>query len=181
MRKILLVLAFITSRVANAAPVVVDFEEPGLPASPGEVTSFESQDFLFDVGVGGLFWVSDGSNPSLTIGNYETVEISATMGSTFSLDSLDLATIFQTVTVIGHLSGGGTIQADRLTEGFDLVTNPFDSSWSSLSKVSIVNSNSQGIRLDNVSLTAVPVPAAAWLFGSALAGLGILRRRVNAL
>ncbi|HJP04021.1 MAG: VPLPA-CTERM sorting domain-containing protein [Gammaproteobacteria bacterium] len=31
--------------------------------------------------------------------------------------------------------------------------------------------------LDNIALTAVPVPAAAWLFGSALAGLGWIRRR----
>ena len=28
--------------------------------------------------------------------------------------------------------------------------------------------------------SVVPIPAAAWLFGSALAGLGVLRRRVNA-
>ena len=31
-----------------------------------------------------------------------------------------------------------------------------------------------------ISASAVPVPAAAWLFGSALAGFGFLRRRVNA-
>ena len=31
--------------------------------------------------------------------------------------------------------------------------------------------------LDKISLTAVPVPAAVWLFGSALAGLGWLRRK----
>ncbi len=31
--------------------------------------------------------------------------------------------------------------------------------------------------IDNVSVSVVPIPAAAWLFGSALAGLGWLRRR----
>ena len=29
----------------------------------------------------------------------------------------------------------------------------------------------------NLALTAVPVPAAVWLFGSALAGLGFMRRK----
>jgi len=33
------------------------------------------------------------------------------------------------------------------------------------------------IYVDNVSVQAVPIPAAAWLFGSALAGLGWLRRK----
>jgi len=30
---------------------------------------------------------------------------------------------------------------------------------------------------DNWTITAVPVPAAVWLFGSALAGLGWMRRK----
>ena len=33
------------------------------------------------------------------------------------------------------------------------------------------------IELDNVVVSAVPIPAAVWLFGSALAGLGWLRKR----
>ena len=38
--------------------------------------------------------------------------------------------------------------------------------------------NAQGLAVsDNLAITAVPVPAAVWLFGSALAGLGWLRRR----
>ena len=31
----------------------------------------------------------------------------------------------------------------------------------------------------NLSISTVPVPAAVWLFGSALAGLGFVRRRIN--
>ena len=34
--------------------------------------------------------------------------------------------------------------------------------------------------LDNITLQAVPVPAAVWLFGSALAGLGFMRRKQTA-
>ncbi len=37
--------------------------------------------------------------------------------------------------------------------------------------------DSLGGNIDNVSLSAVPLPAAAWLFGSALLGFGVLRRK----
>ncbi len=36
------------------------------------------------------------------------------------------------------------------------------------------------VLIDNVSLTVVPVPAAVWLFGSALGLIGFLRRRAAA-
>lgn len=41
----------------------------------------------------------------------------------------------------------------------------------------IGTSDSLGGNLDNVGLNAVPLPAAAWLFGSALIGFGALRRK----
>lgn len=41
--------------------------------------------------------------------------------------------------------------------------------------VSILNSNP--VTFDGSTVSAVPVPAAAWLFGSALAGLTVIRRR----
>ena len=43
-------------------------------------------------------------------------------------------------------------------------------------RLSKVNSGTTHTSFDNVSLTAVPLPAAAWLFGSALLGLGWARR-----
>ena len=43
-------------------------------------------------------------------------------------------------------------------------------------------SDSYGSSLDNVSVTATPIPAAIWLFGSALAGLvGVSRRKASGL
>jgi hypothetical protein len=62
----------------------------------------------------------------------------------------------------------------------------FDDSWSSVHGVVV---GSHGFttggfgyyylppRLDNFSASVVPIPAAVWLFGSALAGLGWLRRK----
>ena len=40
--------------------------------------------------------------------------------------------------------------------------------------------DSLGGNIDNVSLSAVPLPAAAWLFGSALLGFGAVRRKQKA-
>jgi hypothetical protein len=40
------------------------------------------------------------------------------------------------------------------------------------------NFNGSGVFYDNLNVSAVPVPAAAWLFGSGLLGLvGVARRR----
>jgi hypothetical protein len=41
------------------------------------------------------------------------------------------------------------------------------------------NYQSSGVFYDNINFAAVPVPGAAWLFGSAIAVLGGLRRRLN--
>jgi hypothetical protein len=37
-----------------------------------------------------------------------------------------------------------------------------------------------GVAYEEISITAVPIPAAVWLFGSALGGLGWFRRRQTA-
>ena len=52
--------------------------------------------------------------------------------------------------------------------------NPFllDASWQGLEKVEFLSY----MTISEVTVTAVPVPAAAWLFGSALIGLAGLRR-----
>ena len=39
------------------------------------------------------------------------------------------------------------------------------------------NPNQNYIQFDNLGFGAVPVPAAIWLFGSALTGLGLMRRK----
>ncbi|MBS94008.1 MAG: hypothetical protein CL799_06150 [Chromatiales bacterium] len=64
-----------------------------------------------------------------------------------------------------------------------LQTFNFNSSWSGLDSFRIeISPNVAGgpftaSVIDNISIEAVPIPAAAWLFGSGLAGLGFLRRR----
>ncbi len=49
-----------------------------------------------------------------------------------------------------------------------------------LAPAPVSNMFSYGPALDNVAVNAVPVPAAVWLLGSALLGLGVIRRRNTA-
>jgi len=61
----------------------------------------------------------------------------------------------------------------------------FDSGWSNIATLElgislVVSSESFYGGYDNIVVTAVPIPAAVWLFGSALAGLGWMRRKQTA-
>ena len=84
------------------------------------------------------------------------------------------------LTVTGYYSGGGQVtQSVFVPVGPPLFTTvSFDSSWSNLTLVEFgVSDVVSGIVLDNVAVNVVPIPAAAWLFGSALLGLGWFRRK----
>ena len=62
----------------------------------------------------------------------------------------------------------------------------FDSDWSNLTRIEVFAAtgrdlNTDGFaQFDNITVSIVPIPGAVWLFGSALAGLGWLRRKATA-
>ena len=117
----------------------------------------------------------------------------------FSLQSIDLAEVFESsdsayefnatqVIVTGQTTGNTTVQRtlslDMLRDGQggvdDFQTFSFDGSWGSLTSVQFATLEPNAyLSFDNIVTGAavVPVPAAVWLFGSALAGLGWMRRR----
>ena len=84
------------------------------------------------------------------------------------------------LTIIGQLATGGSVQ----TTFFGLTDFIYSSftlgpEWTGLDSVTF-SFNGQpafGSWIDNVTLTAVPIPAAVWLFGSGLGILGWFRRR----
>lgn len=102
-------------------------------------------------------------------------------GQAFDLLSFDLTAAFpgggDQWTVIGALARGGEVTALFRT-GRD-ITVSFNSDWVGLESVTILAAaeNALNYQLDNIVVTAVPIPAAVWLFGSALAALGWLRRQ----
>ena len=156
-------------------PALAPFD-PVIDTLPGQMGS-DGTPFLFFCG-----WCADDAT--------EGVSIYSQTGLTFELDSLDafsggalpLQNFQGTGMVTGHFPGGGTIsQAFSANIAIDTVL--FDDAWTNLTSIDIEFSVSSFYpafvvpAVDNITLQAVPIPAAVWLFGSALAGLGWLRRR----
>lgn len=114
--------------------------------------------------------------------------------SVFSLQSFDVAvspsqiqgTADTIIVLEGKTAGGGVLQ-ESIEFGLGLQSIVLGSEWSDLESVSFsarVSISGNGNTLlsfspviDNIVVTAVPAPAAVWLFGSALAGLGWMRRK----
>lgn len=124
-----------------------------------------------------LFFATSGSYTTTGGRGPSWLEMTSTNGSLFNLLSLDLVIGAENfVDAYGYRDGNlvyeqlltidsGFVQNQQLNFlGVDTIV--FSQQWPRY--------NSLG--LDNLVVTAVPVPAAVWLFGSALAGLGWLRR-----
>ena len=194
--------------LSNASATVLDFNAQTLATNFGTIT--ESGFDITGNGAGTHFLSSGGSsfcgpdcpnngtNHLLSHGDqFDIVESSASL---FSLSQFDGAETHEGITslyaeqirVVGTYGGGGTVTADFTLDWFqdgddagnDFQTFFLPSSFTGLSSVTFsgigVNSTDY-FSLDNVVLnSAVPVPAAAWLFGSGLIGLiGIARRKTS--
>jgi hypothetical protein len=168
-----LAIAMLTSNVALAAPVTWTLNNWGFSGGGSATGSF-----VYDAG----------------LGSYSNVSITSTIGvagSTFSFDGMnaDANTLeFVTGDPSGDLTGtsvllgtlgnpgmtdaGGTLFI--LTQGGE---NP-DSSQSICANANCSSSDSPiFLTSGTISGSPVPVPAAVWLFGSALGFLGWMRRK----
>ena len=156
-----------------------------------------SADFVTgDVVVNGGIW-SPGNSPGLSNidGDYDQASAGELL---IELAGLDAGSEFDQVNVTGTATLGGLLDVDLLYgftpeegDSFDILTAlSFAGTFDSLSLPSLVGLGWQLQYLvdeigstDVVRLTAiasVPVPAAVWLFGSALGLLGVARRRLTA-
>ncbi|MGI9291504.1 MAG: VPLPA-CTERM sorting domain-containing protein [Gammaproteobacteria bacterium] len=109
-------------------------------------------------------------------------------GSAFDLQSLDTTYSSQAgyVSIRGYDEFDNQVAYEYLTSlSSNWVNLSFDDSWNAVHSVVIEGgyfcafSNCVGIPngVDNFTASVVPIPAAAWLFGSALAGLGFIKRK----
>ncbi len=125
--------------------------------------------------------------------------VTMSSGSVFSLNQLDIGELnltnglATTIQVTGNYDGGGSISTDIIMDLVadgpgslvDFQTVLFDSTWSNLSSVTFFTtegSGDYGFVLDDIIVNnqpnPVPIPAAVWLFGTALIGLvGFGKRR----
>jgi hypothetical protein len=184
MKKLFALLALLSSGAVQAAPVTIDFEEFVASGPDNPVTEpFTSKGFEFSV-VGGddpAFFVELNSLPSISFAWCPTctLTVATDNGSLFSATSvLLLDTGFDPIGITGYLEGGGTVQILHVPNALETVI--FGTEWNNLEKVEFSGTNGLGSVMDNLVVEAVPIPAAVWLFGSALAGLGWLRRRQTA-
>jgi hypothetical protein len=93
--------------------------------------------------------------------------------------------------IVGDLETAGTISLDPVVDWADVIVGPPPDTYffhnrevfcgdSGCLKDNVVTTGGRTLvsgSLVGVELAAVPVPAAVWLFGSALAGLGAFRRK----
>jgi hypothetical protein len=169
-----LAIALLTSNVALAAPVTWTLNNWGLLGGGSATGSF-----VYDAG----------------LGSYSNVSITSTIGvagSTFSFDGVDAAAnklqfvfgdpssddLTGTAVLLGTLGNPGMTDAGGtlfiLTQGGE---NP-DSSQSICANANCSSSDSPiFLTSGTISGSPVPVPAAVWLFGSALGFLGWMRRK----
>jgi hypothetical protein len=195
--KTLLISAALVCAGTLGSAAVVDFEVPVTDFDVNQVAN--GFDFVFSArgwyigdpndtfypdGVtnGTDILVASGDNVSPA-----SVTMSLVGGGTFDIFSLLAASsnlfIDNTIEVLGNLSGGGTVSATLSTTGAfasyvlvgfeDLTSVVFSSGLSG-------PYNAAGFALDNIQISAVPVPASLPLLMAGLFGLAAIRRRRSA-
>jgi hypothetical protein len=171
---------------AIAAPITLEF------TSDVEVSNntFTTQGYYFagNPGVawdpGGNFLGPDGLPGTMNYCPGCDASMTTVSGAAFNLYSLDMWVPLPDpgddyLTITGNYQGGGQIIAN-IAISATWAEIVFDPSWSNLISVEFGATSGNGLDgvvMDNITVSTVPVPAAVWLFGSALAGLGWLRRK----
>lgn len=118
-------------------------------------------------------------------GTISTISITNDAATPFYLLALDASSMGNPsgqLTLTGTLSGGGTVQ--QVLNLNSALTTYNITGLNNLSELDISFDGSTSFApfdLDNVQMSLVPVPAAVWLFGSALVGLAGWSRRRSGL
>lgn len=176
--------ALVMSSNVQAATFVEDFEAP-FPQWESDWLGVNSniQNYY---GIG----ADRGNNPDglwIADGNGGDVDIifDAGFGASITDFSIDTTTWVSNAVFTAYDMGGNILLTTAITSMQGAYTDPGSyqtiafSTTNGMSGFSISGSSIEGnTSIDNVVVSAVPVPAAVWLFGSGLVGLaGIARRK----
>lgn len=188
LRLTIALLALATTNTAFA--VTIDFESidsyTAAPLGAQGASEIQTNGFVFSAfAYMDYSGTLDGNSFLLTDAIHDAYPITmqAISGEVFALESLSGQLGGWNIT--GRYAGGGTIQTGLsvgANAGTATKTNLIlGSEWQGLESVTFeANFEFFYSGLDDVVVSTVPVPPAAWLFGSALTGLGWLRRRQTA-
>ena len=197
MKNAVLVAALFVASIGAASAATIDFEEFNLGDGGGSIFDepvLTSQGYEFS-GSGGAYLSAEvitGANTGGTnaYGGYvsglgqdgfnfaASVTIERADGGAFAIHSLDY---FMESDPEGWTEIRGTLAGGGLTFLSGIAVGTGD--WLNLESVTFrAEGNGFGfgygtVEVDNLVVSAVPIPAAVWLFGSALAGLGWLKRK----
>jgi len=195
MRAKIITTLFLVLAVSQANAATVNFEEfaVGDGAGPfptvltsqgyefsGQAAPFASAEVLTGTNTGGTNAYGGSINgvgqDGFNVSAFVTIEKAD--GGAFAIQSLDYfldADSLGSTEIRGQLAGGGITFLSGVAVG--------TGDWLNLQSVTFrADANGFGFgfataEIDNVMLTAVPIPAAVWLFGSGLGMLGWMRRR----
>ena len=174
------VLFFCALSIAHASTILIDFEDV-TPQSAQGFIEVESKGFSFAASTylaGGPpeAWVGSGG-----IGAYgDCFAWGEGCGAQVTMESINGGAF--AIHSIGYFDGdfGGTLAGGGAA---DLSAPIGTGDWLNLEFFIVSNycgfapCGEYSAGLDDITVSAVPVPAAVWLFGSALAGLGWIRRK----
>ena len=190
------VTTFLLVGNANAFNILIDFEDSPLDGdiTPG-AEPIESRGFNFSglIEKGVTQWplgaVDDSKALHWCAGDICSAPATITMTQdgliAFDLFSLELArnNLDTDIELIGNFVGGGSISTTVFVDSLTLTSYGLGGGWTNLQSLTITPLNVAGfgnlaVAVDNISVSsAVPVPAAVWLFGSGLGLLGWFRRK----
>jgi hypothetical protein len=184
MRSLLLIM-LAWSATAQAETVTIDFEEFTSYTLVSN-TSFESQGYILSVAGGGSVHGHHTWDLALS-GQGSVFSMEKQDGGLFSLQQFELYELLANigpeagsvaVQIVGYQSGGGQVTSNLLeSNAFSLIELSGFNNLESI-EFTLTGNLSPVAHFDNfIIAAAVPVPPAVLLFGSALAGLGWVRRK----
>ncbi|MCP3906470.1 MAG: VPLPA-CTERM sorting domain-containing protein [Gammaproteobacteria bacterium] len=193
MNKLFALYLFLFAGFAQATTVTIDFEE----FAAGEPGSIDSKGYTIDAyGSGGFYCSGPGCGSGEIVGTIDKyfivsgaetppvegfeiyLSISRQDSSNFAIYSFDAASSFgNDLFITAWLSDGSTISGQSSDLGTGQWLN-IETAEFYLGSPSYCCGWEVFLEVDNIVVgAAVPIPAAVWLFGSALAGLGWIRRK----
>lgn len=163
----------------QASAVTIDFSNPSIP-SGGSGDDFVTDGYRFSFDPMPFPDAYYTRSPGIAYCPGCVLNMESASANTFDVSSFDGWVFAQDAffDVTGFLDGGGTVSATLAS--VSSVTQTYNLNWTGLTRLSIGNINGSPTVVDSITASQVPVPAAVWLFGSALAGLGWIRRRQTA-